>query len=108
MGPRDHRGAARVDGLDDLGVVNALQIDRRDAKVAVAEQAPADDERHAFAGPSRRHGVAELVRREAPPDTGRDGGPAQVVRAAALDHWRPRVGLVRTPRSGPTGRPRAA
>jgi hypothetical protein len=30
---RDHRLAPGMDGLDDLGVVDALQVDRRDAEV---------------------------------------------------------------------------
>jgi hypothetical protein len=38
-----------VDGLDDFGVVDALQVDGGDAEVAVAELAPDDDQRPAFA-----------------------------------------------------------
>jgi hypothetical protein len=30
---RDHRGSAGVDGVDDLGVVDALQVDRGDPQV---------------------------------------------------------------------------
>src|SRR5918994_6831190 len=44
----DHRRAAGVDGVDDLGVVDALEIDRGDAEVAVAELALDDDQRHAL------------------------------------------------------------
>jgi hypothetical protein len=33
---RNHRGAAGVDGLDDLGVVDALEVDHGDAEIAVA------------------------------------------------------------------------
>src|ERR687898_565733 len=44
----DHRRAARVDGLDDLGVVDPLQVDRRDAEVAVAELALYHDRRYTF------------------------------------------------------------
>src|SRR4051794_39317018 len=44
----DHRRVACVDGLDDLGVVDALEVDGGDAKVAVAELALDDDERHAL------------------------------------------------------------
>src|SRR4051794_21797084 len=44
----DHWRAAGVDGVDDLGVVDALEVDRGDAEVAVAELALDDDERHAF------------------------------------------------------------
>src|SRR5215207_4181744 len=32
----DHRGATRVDGVDDLGVIDALEVDRGDAEVGVA------------------------------------------------------------------------
>jgi hypothetical protein len=39
----DHRLPARVDGLDDLGVVDALRVDGRDADVAVTELALADE-----------------------------------------------------------------
>jgi hypothetical protein len=39
-----------VHGLDDLGVVDALQVDGRDAKVAVAELSLDYDERYAFVG----------------------------------------------------------
>jgi hypothetical protein len=38
-----------MDGLDDLGVVDALQVDRRDAEVAVAELTLDDDQGHALA-----------------------------------------------------------
>jgi hypothetical protein len=36
---RDHGRAAGVDGLDDLCVVDALEVDRGDTEVAVAELA---------------------------------------------------------------------
>jgi hypothetical protein len=67
-----------VDGFDDLAVVDALQVDRRDAEVAVAELALDDDQRHAFASELDGMRVPELVRREAPTDACRDGGPAQL------------------------------
>jgi hypothetical protein len=67
-----------VDGFDDLGVVDALQVDRSDAEVAVAELALDDDQWHAFASELDGVGVPELVRREAAADAGRDGGPAQL------------------------------
>jgi hypothetical protein len=38
-----------VDGIDDLGVVDALEVDRGDAGVAVAELALNDDQWDAFA-----------------------------------------------------------
>jgi hypothetical protein len=38
--------AAGVDGVEDLGVVDLLEMDARDAEVAVAELALNDDQRH--------------------------------------------------------------
>jgi len=35
----DHRSVAAVDGVDDLGVVDALEVDRGDAELAVPEPA---------------------------------------------------------------------
>src|SRR5215216_2502432 len=61
---RDHRGAAGVDGVDDLGVVDAFEVDRGDTEVGVAELALDDDQRHALAGHLDRVRVAQLVRRE--------------------------------------------
>src|SRR3954451_4275693 len=46
----DHRSVAAVDGVDDLGVVDALEADRGDADVAVTELALDDDQGHAFVG----------------------------------------------------------
>src|SRR4051812_20352266 len=73
----DHRGAAGVDGVDDLGVVDALEVDRGDAEVGVAELALDDDQRHAFAGHFDGVRVAELVRREAPTHPGLAGDASQ-------------------------------
>jgi hypothetical protein len=50
---RDHRGAAGVHGVDDLGVVDALQVDRGDAEVGVSEL-PLDDVRGTPSRASRR------------------------------------------------------
>jgi hypothetical protein len=57
----DHRWASCVDGVDDLGVVDALGVDGGDAEVVVTELALDDDQRDAFAGHLDRVGVAELV-----------------------------------------------
>jgi hypothetical protein len=67
-----------VDGFDDLGVVDALQVDRRDAEIAVAELALDDDQRYAFASELDGVRMPELVRREPPTDASGDGGPAQL------------------------------
>jgi hypothetical protein len=66
-----------MDGLDDLGVVDALQVDRRDAEVAVAKLALDHDQRHALARELDGMRVPELMRREPPPHTSCNGGPAQ-------------------------------
>jgi hypothetical protein len=68
---RDHRCAPGVDGVDDLGVVDALKVDGRDAEVAVAELALDDNQRHAFARELDGVAVAERVRREAAANAGR-------------------------------------
>src|SRR5829696_6794326 len=57
----NHRCAARVYGVDDLGVVDALEVDRGDAKVGVAELALDYDERHALVRHLDGVRVAELV-----------------------------------------------
>src|SRR3954451_13338212 len=62
----DHRRAAGVDGVDDLGVVDALEVDRADAEVGVAELALDDDQRYAFAGHFDGARVAELASRDGP------------------------------------------
>jgi hypothetical protein len=64
--------------LDDLGVVDALEVDGRDPEVAMAELAPDHDQRHPFARHLDRVRVPELVRRKAPADACRDGCPTQV------------------------------
>src|SRR3954451_6916889 len=87
----DHRRAAGVDGVDDLGVVDAVQIDRVDAEVAVAELALDDDQRHAFAGHLDGMRVAQLVGREAPTHPGLAGDAAQF-RAGGAGCPRPSAG----------------
>jgi hypothetical protein len=52
-------------GIDDLGAVDALQVDGRDAEAGVAELALDDDERHALTRHLDGVGVAQLVRSEA-------------------------------------------
>jgi hypothetical protein len=57
-----------VVGVDDLGVVDPLQLDRSDAEVAVPELALDDEQRDALVRHFYGVRVAELVRREATPD----------------------------------------
>src|SRR5215211_723798 len=74
----DDRRTAGVDGVDDLGVVDALEVDRGDAEVGVAELALDDDQRHAFACHLDRVGVAELVWSEAPAHTSPGRGASEL------------------------------
>jgi hypothetical protein len=62
-----------VHGGDDLVGVDALQANRGRGEVGVAELALDDVERHAFAGELDGVGVAQLMRRKAPPHTGVGG-----------------------------------
>src|SRR3954447_10620288 len=61
---RDHRGAAGVGGVDDLGAVDALQVVRGDPEVGVAELALDDDQRDTFTGHLDGMCVAKLMWRE--------------------------------------------
>ena len=74
----DHRCASGVDGLDDLAAVDALQVNGRDAEVALAELALDDDQRYAFARHFDGVGVPELVGRKAAPHSGRGSGAPQL------------------------------
>ena len=74
----DGRGRAGVDGVDDLGVVDALEVDGGDAELAVAELALNDHERDAFAGHLDGVGVSQLMRGEASPHAGSRGSPTHV------------------------------
>jgi hypothetical protein len=60
-GDGDHRGAASMDGLDDFGVVDALEADGRDPEVPLPELALDDGQRYAFAGHLDRVSVSQLV-----------------------------------------------
>jgi hypothetical protein len=106
-----------VDGLDDPGVVDALQGDGGDAEVAFAELALDDDQRHAFARPFDGVGVPKLVWREAPAHAGFDGLAAEFrtrggaypmsAAAGAVDNaeQRPNVGTGHARTLQPAARP---
>jgi hypothetical protein len=66
----DHGRSACVDRLDDLGCIDPVEIDRRHAKVDMAELALDHVERHPLAGHLNGMGVAKLVWREASPHSG--------------------------------------
>src|SRR3954469_22481142 len=74
----DHRRAAGVDRVDDLGVVDALEVDRGDAEVGVTELALDDDQRNALTRHLDGVRVAELVWGEASPHAGLAGDAAQL------------------------------
>jgi hypothetical protein len=67
-----------MDGCDDLGVVDALEVDRGDPDVAVPELALDDDERHALVSHLDGVCVTELMGCEAPTNARRRGGAAQL------------------------------
>jgi hypothetical protein len=67
-----------VDGVDDLGIVDPLEVDRGDAEVAVAELALDDHEWHAFASHFDGVGVPQLMWSEPSTDTCCDGHAPQL------------------------------
>jgi len=67
-----------MDGLDDLGVVDALEVDRGDAEVMLPSWRWVTISGTPFARHFDGMRVSKLVRSETPPDARRDGGPAQV------------------------------
>src|SRR5437016_3971174 len=73
-----------MDHRDDLAAVDALQVDRRDAEVGMAELTLDDVERYAL--PRHLDGVrmAKLVRSEAATNTGASAQPAEVRTDCAL------------------------
>jgi hypothetical protein len=79
---------ASSDGLDDLAAVDPLQVDRGDAEIRVSQLSLDDVQRHPLAGHLDHMGVAQLVRREAAPDT---GPQRQVPKLRADGRARPRA-----------------
>ncbi|MEA2130972.1 MAG: hypothetical protein QOJ85_3863 [Solirubrobacteraceae bacterium] len=80
---RDHRSSARVHGVDDLGVVDAFQVHRRDPEVRVAQLSLDDVQRHALSGHLDRVRVTQPMRCEAPPHTGTCRGTSQLLASVA-------------------------
>ena len=66
-----------MDGVDDLGVVDTAQVRRCDPEVRVPEL-PLDHQRDPLARHLDGMSMAELMRREPAPDSGRPGGAAQL------------------------------
>ena len=65
-----------VDGVNDFGVVDPLEVDGGDAEVGVAELALNDVERDAFVCHLNRVRVAELMRSETSAHASLDGEPS--------------------------------
>ena len=77
-GGRDHRRPSGVDGVDDLGVVDPLQIDRGDPEMCMPELALDNDQRYTLVSQLDRMRMAKLMWREATPDPRCGGSPAPV------------------------------
>jgi hypothetical protein len=74
----DYRCAPGVDLVDDLGAVDALQVDLGDAEAGMAELALDDDQWHALACHLDGVRVTEPVWREATPDARLRGVASQL------------------------------
>src|SRR4051794_24918201 len=98
MGARRPWTASMISALS-----NALQVDRGDAEVAVAQLTLDDDQRHAFVSHLDGVGVSELIGRERRRTPALAEARRSSARAAAGDDGRPRVGPLITQNSGPTG-----
>ena len=79
-----------MDRRDHLCAVDALQIDGRDAEIAVPELALDHDQWHALTRQLDGMCVPKLVRCEPTPDTARTAVLRSSARAAALDKDRRR------------------
>jgi hypothetical protein len=99
----DHWCGSLADGIDDLGVVDGLQVDRRDAEVGVSELSLDHDERNALAGRLDGVGVTKLVRCGSRRTLASEAARRSSTRAAAADQGRPRVGPWMTQNTAPTG-----
>ena len=69
----DHWRRAAMNGVDDLGTINALQVDACDPEVRVSGLSLDDYKRHAFVRHLGRVRMLQLVRREPPADSGSGG-----------------------------------
>jgi hypothetical protein len=67
-----------VHGVDDLGVVNPLQVNRGDPEMGVPELALDDHQRDALMGHLDRVRMPQLVGREATPDPRHRGSSSQL------------------------------
>jgi hypothetical protein len=74
----NHRRPAGVDSVDDLGVVDALQVDRSDGEVRVPELALDHDKRDALSGHLDGVSMAKLMRCEPPTHTCTRGNESQL------------------------------
>jgi hypothetical protein len=67
-----------VDGVHDLGVIDATQVHGRDPEVGMPELSLDDDQRHTLARHLDGVSMPELMRGQPPTHTGRDRGVAQL------------------------------
>ena len=102
----DRRGSlvlVVVDGSDDLGAVDPVQVSRCDRRVGMPELALNHDQRDPFARHFYCVSMPELVRRESASHTSRRRDLMQLGRIPAGAQGRPSVGPPTTQNSRPTG-----
>jgi len=68
-----------MDGVDDLGAVDSLEVDRGDPEVGVPELTLNHHERYTLIGELDGVGVMQLMRREPATNAGQLGGSAQLL-----------------------------
>ena len=75
---RNHGSSSGVHGVDDLGVVDSLEVDRRDPQVGVPELALDHHQRDTLVSHLDSMCVSELVGRKSAPHPGHGGGSLQL------------------------------
>src|SRR5947209_19430141 len=93
-----------MDRLDDLGAVDALEVDAGDPQIAMPELPLDDHQRDALVGELDSVGMPQLMRRKAPTDARRFRRSTQLLTRAEASQRLPAVGPWMTQNSAPTGR----
>ena len=73
-----------MDGVDDLGAIDALQVNRRDPEMGMPQLALDNDQRDALVSHLDGVSVAKLMRREPTTDAGEHCGAVQLLASGGL------------------------